>query len=252
MAPPSSFAGETTSPADSTSRSRQTPSCSTDSKLNASPIPGLILGGPHGAIKHKNAPDAVKPPPDDHIAATDGRRGARIPHARPESELTENLAEMGQKMEEGYQEVDFRKALDGLLVRFDPSTAFAPGSAVVTERLEQDLIELAGVLEHYRHMVVVEGFTDSKFEPTPAYPTARDLSAARAAAAAEVMVRNSDLPREVIQIAGLGDSRPVDDGKSAAARAQNRRVEVRILGLSSARAAALTAIERSAGEGDGR
>jgi chemotaxis protein MotB len=223
-------------------------SFSTDSKLDNFPIPGLMLGGRKGAIESKDSPSAVAPPEHDIIAAADGRRGAQIPHARPESELTENLAEMGQKKTDDRQEVDFRRAIDGLLVGFDASASFAPGSAAVSPGLRESLIQLAGVLQHYQHMIVVEGFTDSKFEPTPTYPTAQDLSAARAAAAAKVLVENSDLPAEVIQVAGLGTTRARGDESRAAGRALNRRVEVRILGLSTARAAALEALERSGSE----
>jgi chemotaxis protein MotB len=216
-------------------------SFSTDSTLDDFPIPGLVFGGRGGVLKDSGKPDAVKPPPNDLMAATDGRRGARIPHARPADQLTENLAEMGQQMSADYQEVDFRRAIDGLLVRFDTSAGFAPGSAVVTARLREDLSVLAGILEHYRHLVVVEGHTDSKFEPTEAYRTAEDLSAARAAAAAKVMIESSTLAPEVLQIAGLGAARPLGDEDTVAGRARNRRVEVRVLGLSNARGSALDA-----------
>ena len=102
--------------------------------------------------------------------------------------------------------------------------------------LKKNLVELGRVLEHYSHLVVVEGYTDSEFQPTPAFKTREALSSARAAAAAEIMVGASNLGPDVIQIAGLGDSRVRESNDTATGRTANRRVEVRILSLSKARA----------------
>jgi chemotaxis protein MotB len=224
-------------------------SFSTDSPVDNIPNPGIQIGGTRGAIDSERGPDVVAPQ-IDLVAATDARRGAAIPHARPEDELSENLAEMGVEANEDAIEVDFRKALDGVLVQFDSESSFSPSSATVPPALTERLRELAQILEHYQHLVIVEGFTDSAFEPTAGYPSKESLSIARARAATEIMLRDSALPPELVQIAGLGDARPRQSNDTAHGRRLNRRVEIRILNLSTARAALLE--KRRVEEREGR
>jgi len=201
-----------------------------------------------GVIVSLKGPSAVEPPRRDHMLATHPRRGALQPHVRPDEELLENIEEMGQKATEEHLQIDFSQHVDGLQVSFSPEASFAPGSAEVPALLRSRLIELAGVLEHYGHLLVVEGFTDSAFEPTPLYPTAEALSAARASAAAQVMIAGSGLGPDVIQIAGLGATRPRESNDTASGRTANRRVEVRILAMSKSRAQRLEQMRAQRGE----
>jgi chemotaxis protein MotB len=189
-----------------------------------------------GVVVNLKGHSAVEPPRRDHMLATHPRRGALKPHVRPDEELLENIEEMWQKATEEHLEIDFGQALDGLQISFGPEASFSPGSAEVSSLLRARLLELAQVLEHYGHLVVVEGFTDTEFEPTPMYPSAEALSAARANAAARIMVAGSGLGPDVIQVAGLGASRPREANDTAAGRTANRRVEVRVLSMSRARA----------------
>jgi len=189
-----------------------------------------------GVVMNLKGHSAVEPPRRDHMSATHPRRGALSPHVRPDDELLENIEEMGQKATAEHLQLDFNLALDGLQISFGPEASFSPGSAEVSGLLRSRLIELAGVLEHYGHLVVVEGFTDDEFRPTPMYPSAEALSAARASAASRVMLDGSTLGSDVIQVAGLGASRPREANETAAGRTANRRVEVRVLSMSKARA----------------
>ena len=122
--------------------------------------------------------------------------------------------------------------------------AFAPGSIEVNPFLARSLGELGRTLEHYPHLVVVEGHTDSAFEPSPAFPDAEDLALARAQAAAAVLLRESRMPATLLQIGGLGHTEPIADDATAWGRTLNRRVEVRILSLSRTRHADLTGAVR--------
>ena len=189
-----------------------------------------------GMVESVNGHSAVEPPPEDRMHAIHPMRGGLKPHVRPDEELSENLEEMGQKASAEHLELDFNQAVDGLVITFDRAAAFAPGSAEVPADLRPRLIELARILEHYAHLIVVEGYTDTAFQPVPRYPSAEALAAARASAAARVMTENSRLGPEVIQIAGVGSARPRDTNQTADGRTANRRVEVRILSLSKARA----------------
>ena len=171
-------------------------------------------------------------PKDDIMQAYDMERGARVPHARPADKLFENLEDMGQKLTEDHIEVDLQAAASGLRVQFPERAGFAPGSAFVNAPLRTALREMGQTMQHYSHMVLVEGFTDDNFSPTPGYPTAQDLSLARAAAAASALLEESGLSELQVQVAGRGAAAAEGPSyKTAVERRRDRRVEVVILAM---------------------
>lgn len=204
-----------------------------------------------GVIENPNGPDAVEPPALDRMNAVHSLRGASRPHSRPDEALAENLQEMGQREDEEHIPLDLSAITDGLRIAFDERATFAPGSIEVPPELARSLGELARVFEHYDYLIVVEGHTDGAFQPTPRYPTAEALSMARAEASARIMLDASGLSPDSLQLAGLGDTRPVTSNDTAAERTLNRRVELRLVALSKSRAARLER-ERGARVGEGR
>ena len=187
------------------------------------------FGDNHGGILSGEDHSSVVPPPTtDRMSAVHAARGATRPHARPPEELAGNIEETGQRKLAGELEIDFTAAPDGLLVTFGPKAVFAPGSAEPGPELRRDLAELSRVLAHCSNSVVVEGFSDGASE-------AESLGFARAAAAARAMLDASELPRDLLQVSGFGPDRTRAASGTALARADNRRVEVRILALSKAR-----------------
>lgn len=76
---------------------------------------------------------------------------------------------------------------------------------------------------HYkRFFIAVEGFTDKV--GNAAYNDA--LSRRRADAVVEYLVGQHDIPIYRIHMVGLGEQKPVEDARTRAANAKNRRVEV--------------------------
>lgn len=202
------------------------------------------LTGTRGNLKQIGGHIARETLDHDIVASTDIRRGANLPHTRPFEHLEENLEEMGQTKAEDELEYDFKAIGDGLQIAFDPECGFAPGSTEVNDALRASLEQLSDVLQYYPHLVVVEGFTDGGFKPTPEHPSAESLSLARALAAIDVMTGSSDLLPELLQAAGLGSTRPRGDDETLEGRLRNRRVEVRVIALSGARVQTLEAEDR--------
>ena len=186
-----------------------------------------------GIWKERTRTDMLAPN-DDVMQAFDLLRGARTPHTRPTDKLIENLEEMGQKLTGEHLELELNHVADGLLVRFGKAAGFAPGSTRVNDVLAKSLGELGSTVEHYPHTIVIEGFTDSAFVPTPTHPSPRALALARARSAADVLLSHSGLAPEQVQVAGrVARSGGLDDALS---RRSDRRVEVRILAMDRARA----------------
>jgi len=187
----------------------------------------------------------IDPPDSDQLSSTSIQRGSMQPHSRPPDELPESIEDMGRERSEDRKEIDFSNVSDGLLIEFGDEDTFDPGSVRINAVLRESLIEVARVLEHYPHLVVVEGFTDGAFKPTPRYHSEDALSLARAHAASEVMLANSNMTPELLQIAGLGSELPRADNVSPGGRRLNRRVRLRVLSLSKARATHLEAAQEA-------
>jgi len=168
----------------------------------------------------------------DLLAATDTRRGHNQAHSRPQEALLENIEEMGQMLTDDHIEVDLNDPGDGIVIRFDGGASFAPGSDVPTPELERCMDEMGRVLQHYPHMIVVEGFTDGAFRATTEHPSAEALALARAEAAVAHLIGGSETNPLRVQIAGIGQGRPRATNDRPAGRLLNRRIEVRILSLS--------------------
>ncbi|HTF90802.1 MAG TPA: OmpA family protein [Planctomycetota bacterium] len=123
--------------------------------------------------------------------------------------------------------------IDGITIQFSEECSFAPGSAELTPALRQRLENVGKAVQTYTHLIVVEGHTDDRFRPTRDYPDAEAMSAARAVAAARVLLDAGRVPPDLLQIAGRGSEKPRRPNDSALDRIWNRRVEVRLISLAS-------------------
>jgi outer membrane protein OmpA-like peptidoglycan-associated protein len=93
----------------------------------------------------------------------------------------------------------------------------------LTDEAKHELDQIASNESQYkRFFIAVEGFTDST--GSAAYNDA--LSRRRADAVVEYLVGAHDIPIYRIHMVGLGKQKPVEDARSRAANAKNRRVEV--------------------------
>jgi outer membrane protein OmpA-like peptidoglycan-associated protein len=88
----------------------------------------------------------------------------------------------------------------------------------------QSLDQMISGNTYKRFFIAVEGFTDQT--GSDEYNAA--LSRRRADAVVAYLVTQHDIPVYRIQMIGLGKDKPVDDAKTRAARAKNRRVEVTV------------------------
>jgi len=75
-----------------------------------------------------------------------------------------------------------------------------------------------------RYFIAVEGFTDK----VGSREYNENLSRRRANSVTEYLVAKHDIPIYRIHMIGLGEEKPVDEGHNRAARAKNRRVEIKI------------------------
>ena len=105
----------------------------------------------------------------------------------------------------------------------------------------QDLDKLAsGIRADKRFVMAVEGYTDRTGSKT--YNEA--LSRRRADSVVEYLVAKQNIPIYRIHMVGLGENNPVDESHDRAARAQNRRVEVKVYSADQAVASLSTSADQ--------
>ena len=102
---------------------------------------------------------------------------------------------------------------------------FETGKAVIKPVSYKILDEVASILNEYPYYDVnVDGHTDNVGKADKNLKLSQD----RAASAVAYLV-SKGIPASRLTSAGYGDTKPVADNKTAAGRAQNRRVEFNLI-----------------------
>jgi outer membrane protein OmpA-like peptidoglycan-associated protein len=115
--------------------------------------------------------------------------------------------------------------IDDYKLQTEATVPFKFNQYVLTPDTKQDLDKLASDIQpDRRYFIAVEGFTDNVGDKQ--YNEA--LSRRRADSVVEYLVGQHDVPIYRIHMIGLGEEKPLDTGRNRAARAKNRRVEVKV------------------------
>ncbi len=118
-----------------------------------------------------------------------------------------------------------------ILFRLKSSDLFAPGSAELIEGADRLILNaIAEEMQDGVKQVLVDGHTDDvPLSDSARYPTNWELSTARAAGVARVILEKMNLPPDRMVVTGYGQYRPIKPNDSDKNRAINRRVEIKIL-----------------------
>ncbi len=119
---------------------------------------------------------------------------------------------------------DVTKTENGIEVTLKNDILFTTGSAELSAEAKKTLTDLNKVLKKYpENIIVVQGHTDS----TGSAAFNKQLSKERAQAVYNYLT-GTGLKTSKISYIGYGSTQPLVDNKTAANRAQNRRVELQI------------------------
>jgi len=115
--------------------------------------------------------------------------------------------------------------IDDYKMQTTATVAFKFNDYKLSPEARDDLDKLAGEVQaNKRFFIAVEGYTDS----SGSREYNEGLSRRRADSVVEYLVAKHDIPIYRIHMVGLGVEKPVDDAHTRAARAKNRRVEVKV------------------------
>ncbi len=127
------------------------------------------------------------------------------------------------------QKTKMRHTKDGLVISLSEAGFFAPGEAVIDTQADAVINTIAESVKSTGANIRIEGHTDSTPISNAKFPSNWELSTARAAS---VLVRLTEkgIAPERLSAAGYAGFQPVADNATPEGRAQNRRVDVVIIG----------------------
>jgi chemotaxis protein MotB len=121
------------------------------------------------------------------------------------------------------------RAADRLVIRMKSAILFSEAQAALTPQAESVLAGLAPVLARAPSRLRVEGHTDDVPIHSAQFPSNWELSTARAISVIRYLEEHG-IDRDRLSVAGYGEYHPFVPNDSADRRAQNRRVEIVVLG----------------------
>lgn len=145
-----------------------------------------------------------------------------------QEQMDANLAEILEVLEPAITDGRINVSEDQrrIVIRVEEKGSFPSGSAQLTWEFEGLLLDMAEVLADMPGDLAVEGHTDNIPIRTERFFSNWDLSAARAAAVANVLLARDQVSPERLRVTGLADTRPRVANTTADNRAKNRRVEI--------------------------
>jgi chemotaxis protein MotB len=145
-----------------------------------------------------------------------------------EEKLQQDVAQIRSILKDAIQDGRIDVSLDQrrIVIRVEEKGSFPSGSAELTWEFEGLLLDMAKVLADMPGKLTIEGHTDDLPIHTSRFYSNWDLSAARAAAVANVLLASGAIDPTRMAVKGLADTQPRVPNTSAENRAKNRRVEI--------------------------
>ena len=155
------------------------------------------------------------------------RAAAADQKAQAAGQQADQAQQMASKASTGVDSLRTTVAnLDSYKPKVETSVHFAFNKDVLTKKAKEALDQLISELPNAKHYIItVEGGADAIGDKNYNY----DLSERRADAVIQYLAANGSVPAHKIFLIGLGKDKPVADNKTSAGRAQNRRVDVRLM-----------------------
>jgi len=189
-------------------------------------------------VSKVNDLDAMTAKNSHDIRDTDTRAQAGIQDANTKAAAADQKAQVASQQADQAQTLASNAAnrvnsladqvsnLDNYKTVAEANIHFAFGKADLSRRSKEALDELAQNVPNTKGFIIsLEGGTDSVGSPEYNY----ELSNRRAEAVVQYLAQKHDVPAHKIYVIGLGKDKMVASNASARGRAQNRRVEVRLM-----------------------
>jgi chemotaxis protein MotB len=179
------------------------------------------------------------------VAAPEIPLDARLVPVSPESlrktsGAEENLDVLRQEVmrtlskEIARNEIALRTGPDGLIISLREIAFFESGSAQVRAGSMPTFTRIAKILNEHSYRIRIEGHTDDVPIHNPVFGSNWELSTARATELVRLLITQYDFSPALLSAAGYAQYHPIAMNDTKEGRAQNRRVDIVVLGKISA------------------
>lgn len=124
------------------------------------------------------------------------------------------------------EDIDIDLEQDGLRIAIKSGLLFSPGSAEITDDVEEIIKKIAGSLKDLDNDLIIAGYTDNIPNNTTEYPSNWELSSARAMTVMKLLVKHHGIEENRVSVQSYGEFKPKVPNNSDENRAKNRRVEI--------------------------
>ncbi|MBK1617147.1 flagellar motor protein MotB [Lamprobacter modestohalophilus] len=194
------------------------------------PVEAIPMGT--SPIMREFTPGRVEPIPFEEIRQKTSVEKPTLASGEIDSRVVERLSELQERLTETIREVETggnvaveRDGLD-IIIRIDEKGSFPSGSAEISGSFETLLEALSSELSEMPGYIAVDGHTDNVPINSQRFQSNWDLSAMRAAAVTNVLLKNPTLEPWRLIVLGHAETRPLEPNDTAEQRARNRRVEL--------------------------
>ena len=135
--------------------------------------------------------------------------------------------------ENGRRNLKLRKAMTvekeskGFTIKLVGSHFFASGSYRFSKEGRERFLRLAELIKSLRRPILIEGHTDSK--ASKGQFTNQQIAALRAGNAAKILVKQGGIYTNSVETVSYGASLPIASNETEEGRAQNRRIEIKVI-----------------------
>ena len=178
-------------------------------KLGVFPAPSALAPSAEQITTQENA---VRPPSEDDLTAL-------------RQELQQTLSPQISR-----HEVSLQAVPDGLILSLKEAGFFDSGSAQIKPGAQEAFTQISNILARYNHRMRIEGHTDNVPIHNSQFASNWELSTARATEVVRLFVTKYRFDPKRLSAAGYAEYHPAAVNDSVEGRAQNRRVDIVVLG----------------------
>ncbi len=161
------------------------------------------------------------------IQSAQARAGEADQHAASADQAAQQAQELATNANNGVNQLTERVAnFDNYRPVVETSVKFGFDKSDLTKQAKSELDKIASEIPNTKgYIVQVEGSTDSVGDPNYNY----ELSQRRASSVIQYLASKYNVPANKIYVIGLGKDKPLAKNSSPKGRAENRRVDVRLM-----------------------
>lgn len=158
-----------------------------------------------------------------------------VPAGKDEPDLSELQQELEQTLAQQieHDQVNLRPQVDGLAISLRELGFFDSGSAQIQPSAEAALDKIATLLARRNYRVRIEGHTDNRPIRSSQFHSNWELSTARATEIVRLFIVSYGFAPDRLCAGGYAEYHPVASNDTAEGQAQNRRVDIVVLGRAS-------------------